>query len=549
MPRAEGSCRRSFAASAPGRGTYTTAPMSAPALPPPNVAARGTARRWFWPAVLLLVAGTSAAHLPSAWRAHFEGDEQVFLFLAERLRSEPARYSLQGPLQGPAAQRFIAETWSQAPLFQAGLVESRNPALASRLRDHAGWLRDLRQAEVLFEPPRRDPGGAAVDYRRPAYDPQVYDRPFFFHPPVFPYLLAASRIVAGAAGAAALPIAAHALTILLTALIAQRLAGDFAGAAAALLIAVDPISYLCAERIWIDGPLQAAVCLAVLAALRAARSRSCAEGGRSGGAGEDGGGGEGPGGGEGGGGGGAAGGAARHFAAGLCCGLALLTKMPAVLTVPAILYVLRPPAAATGSAGRRAWLAGLICWAAGAAALVLPWLLITRLNYGAFLPAAHPSEWLVQNFPYVRMLVNRPWYFYPVALLLAAPVYALAVPAAFAALQRRELRPPLIWAAGVLGGMLLLGGMKWGFQLRYIAPAMPALAILVAAWLCGPLERPPGLPRLLLLAATAVLAAIGLLSGVKSVAPPPMAEVLPWVLEQALLAGGRTLSSWWPGMW
>lgn len=448
---------------------------------------------------------------PSTQRAHFEGDEVVLTFLAERLRVDPTNYSLRGPIVGDAATRFIRDTWSPGARFDAEITAPVDPARGERLRTYAEWLIGLESAEVLMRPPSRGPDGRPVDRRVPAYDPEVYDRPFFFHPPFVPYLLAAARAAGGGAAAALVSIFAQALCVGATGLLGRRLAGETAGILAAALLALDPITWLCGARLWIDGPLQLMLTVGVLLSVRAFQN----------------------------------GGVAAFVVAGLACGLAAVTKMPALLAVPALV-------AAAWCSTRRATRAELI---AGVAAFLLvfgPWLVITKVHYGAFLPAAHPSQWLIDNFPYVRMLTERPAYFYFAALPLVAPVYLLLLPALLGIGRRAErsagaagggaLLISGAWAVGVVAAMVVMGMMKWGFQLRYLAPAMPALCLFVAAWLVHA-------PRWTWLIAL-VFGLIGWWSGFASVAPPPIAEVRPVLLERFVLEPrGQSLRDFWPGMW
>lgn len=482
-------------------------------MPPPIATRRGPAERAFWLVIPLLAAVTFVASLGSLSRPHFEGDEVVFTFLAERLRAEPLHYSIQRPLSGESASRFIREAWQPMMQFNAEMMRRdtslmrREPQRVDQIRDYADWLATLSTAEVLYNPPRRSADGSPDDPRRPAYDPEVYDRPFFFHPPVVPYLLAAFRSAFGSAGGPLVSLLAQAATIILVGLIGRRLGGAACGIIAAVLMAADPITWLCANRVWLDGPLQATLCAAVLCTLIAAER----------------------------------GGWLRFAVAGACFGFAVLSKFPALLAAPALLVALF-------IGRRRPTPAELIVGTAAAAALVVPWLAITKANYGQFLPAAYPTQWLVSHYPYVQMLVNRPWYFYFFALALVAPIYLFVL---FAATrrerQRRLIWVPLTWALCVICALLVMGAQKWGYQLRYLAPAMPAVCLATACVL----RRLPVWTWLVL----APLTAVGVVSGIMSVEPPPVAEARPYLVEAALerqlpvRGEGEILHRTWPGMW
>src|SRR5262245_61875937 len=129
-----------------------------------------------------LVTAVVLLHLPSFRLPHVEGDEVVFTFLAERLATDPLAYHLQGSLAGPPARRFITDTW--AHIYD----DPRYPQLAE-------FIAAKEDAAVLV-----DPFGSG----QYAYDPAVYDRPMFLHPPLYPYALAAFRAVFGSSGGPAL---------------------------------------------------------------------------------------------------------------------------------------------------------------------------------------------------------------------------------------------------------------------------------------------------------------------------------------------------------
>lgn len=460
-------------------------PRSAAVKPLAAIDSRTAPRRElpFIPLLWVIALAVGAAHLPSAFRPHFEGDEVVFTFLAERLAHEPLRYTLRGPLSGAAAQRFINDTWLHTAT--QGLTPEQ---MALARRDFAA----LTRAEVLYEPFSEPPAYA--------YAPDVYDTPMFFHPPIYPYALAAARVTLGSAGGPLLAAGAAIVLIVLTGFLGRAMFGAGAGLIAAALVALDPVSWMCAERVWIDGPLQAVVVAAVLSAWTFSRGPT-------------------PG---------------RAALGGALLGLACLTKFTAALVVPAIVVaaLLSP---------QRPRIRQVLIYLASAAALIVPWLIINRVYYGAWLPAARPTPWLLEKYEYVRMLVARPIHFYVSGLLIVSPVCAFA-PFALAQLRRRRTTLlPLAWAFSYLVALTALGAAGQGLQLRYLAPALPAFALLVAATLAT--------ARWYWLALATLLAIAGAVGGAVTAAQPPAAEPLPVAANWLVSLGGADLRTLLPGMW
>lgn len=452
----------------------------------------------FWRPLALFVLVAAALHVPSLQKPHFEGDEVIFTFMAERIRQEPLRYTLRGPLTGDAARRFIRDTWLPLELFQAELAGAP-PGVVDAMKR---WYGALTEAEVLYDPPM-----PAAEKRAYAYDPTVYDRPMFFHPPVYPATLAAARALLGTLGGPLLSLLSHAALVLIVAVLGRLCAGRAVGVAAGALAVFDPVSLMAGSRLWTDGPLQTLSAAAVLAACAATSAR----------------------------------GVRLAAAAGGVFGLACLTKLPGLLIGPAI-----AAAAVLGEQRPRARDAATFVLVA--AGLIVPWLVLTRVYYGAWLPAAYPTQWLIDHYEYVRVIVNRPWHFYVTGLLLTAPVYVFALVAVVCVWRERWLLTPMLWTLAVGGAMWVLGTRGQGFQLRYLAPAMPALCLLAAAGIVW-LGRGSRLRAAIIGALAALLLAITAVNGVWSQMQPPQAEPVPvvavWVGERL----GVDFFGALPGMW
>ncbi len=385
--------------------------------------------REFWIALGAIVIALLVLHAPSLWQPHFEGDEEIVTFLAERLREHPLHYTLQGELQGDAARRFIRDTWIHQ--------YSSNDALERA--EYRRRFEQLDRAEVLYVPDHvRDPSLSGRE--RNAYAPEIYDRPMFFHPPVYVYALSLFRWALASVGGPLLSILTHAAAVVLVALLGRHWADETVGILAASILAIDPVSWLCGSHLWIDGLLQLNTLVAVCAVVWAVGSS----------------------------------GLTRYAIAGVALGLAGLTKYTAVLALPAIVAV------ALLASERPTW-RQIAVYTSAAAVVILPWLILSRIYGGAWL-AQHdgPTPWLIEHDPYVRMTVNRPPHFFVTGLVLVAPIYLFCVPALVALRSRHAMLAAAAWGLSVLAIMTLLGVGGRAFQLRYLAPGMPALCLLAA---------------------------------------------------------------------
>jgi len=448
--------------------------VSRASLPPTIVTDTG-----FRAGVGVAIAFVLVLQLPALRAPHHEGDETVLTFLAERLRAEPLRYSVQGALEGPSARRFLADTWAR--VYGA----SSEPERERAVRD----LAHLDRVELTVDPLR--PG-------RRVFDPAIYDHPVFIHPPAYPLLLTLSRVALGSWGGPLLAIAMHMATVVALALLGRAWFGPRVGLLAGILVAIDPVTWLAGSHVWIDGMLELNTVLAMLALAAALRS------GRTG----------------------------AFAAAGAMLGLATVTKYPAVLVAPAagVAFLL--------SERRPSW-RHVLAFAAGCAAPIVPWLLAFRSGYGAWLPVTKPTAWLMETYPYVRMMAARPWHFYVSGSLCVAPVAAFSLAAIPAVRRSPGVWVPLTWAVTTLLAMTALGLAGHGMQLRYLGSGVPAVCLLAAVGI----DRLRSTPWL----GAALAAAFVTLAS--SLANARMAEPFPSVLVFAARRAGLPIESWLGGMW
>ena len=136
----------------------------------------------------------------------------------------------------------------------------------------------------------------------------------------------------------------------------------------------------------------------------------------------------------------------------------------------------------------------------------MPWTVHYSITTSRWLPSAWPSPPLLTRSPFVQQAVARHPAFYLSTLLTLAPAYLpsfLILPhdaaTLLSTLQRHglsslptSLPQPVkarvvlgMWASAFLGGMSVLGLLGAGYQMRFIAPALPALALLASDAIVG----------------------------------------------------------------
>jgi len=306
----------------------------------------------------------------------------------------------------------------------------------------------------------------------------TYDQPLFLRPPLFVYLLALFRFADRAAGIL-LPILCGVATIWATYAYGRRRQGESQALTAAALAACCPMLLFSSVRLLPDVLLALLVVLALLCLERAAEGNE-----------------------------------RRWFvASGLAFGLALLTKETAALVLLAVAVV----ALRAGLPRRQP--GSLVLFAAVAALVAGPWFLYFHHQTGVFVRGTGVTEENIRRFPFVALVVSRPWHFYFTQTLALAPVYVLGFVAMMRRLRQRRELTEVVWVLSYLVALTVVGLCGQGYQTRYILPAVPGLCLLTAEWF----QSPRWLPWLVGL----FLAAYGFLAGIMNSLPAQPPELSP----------------------
>jgi 4-amino-4-deoxy-L-arabinose transferase-like glycosyltransferase len=322
--------------------------------------------------------------------------------------------------------------------------------------------------------------------------PQIYDRPLFHHPPLFPALLVPFMLLGARAAAVTVSWAGHFLVVIAVALVGRdallrRSAPTLTSPAfwiPVLGVAADPLLMFVSRRIWIDSLLAGLLALSVAVLLVANGER-------------------------------------RRFMlglAGLLLGLAALAKLTALILAPLFLF-----AGLRQDTDWRQRGVSLLAITVPVVALVVPWTILFYLKCGVLVPSwTKPNAELLELYPFVRAAVERPWYYYLLKLTLVMPL--ALVPIWLMISDRAIWRNPGIqaavgWFVFIVVAMTVMGIDGYGFQMRYIAPAVAAIYVIVILML---LERER--PVFLMACACAML--VGTVTGAMHLLAPGFGEIL-----------------------
>jgi len=273
----------------------------------------------------------------------------------------------------------------------------------------------------------------------------MYHPALHYHPPAFVLLLVPLQAWGGPAACAALcALFGVALVVALRALALRRY-GLARANLAATIAALCPIGGFLAGRIWLDLPVALGVTAALLA-WQWALDR----------------------------------GAAWRFAvAGLAAAIAMLIKLPAVFAAPA--FVALGVEALRRGRTPGIW-RGVVLFLAVGAAAGLPWFLWHKSATGHWVASwVVNSPTLIENDPFIKEVVSRPWFYYLVTIPLAAPLYLYTVRGIGDSIRHDRDALPTVWFGTYLVLMTLLGVGGYGFPLRFMAPGLPGLALAAAA--------------------------------------------------------------------
>ncbi|MBL7131404.1 MAG: glycosyltransferase family 39 protein, partial [Candidatus Omnitrophica bacterium] len=282
--------------------------------------------------------------------------------------------------------------------------------------------------------------GTAILNQLPA---GIYDKPLFHHPPLFIYGVILFKSLFGQRFIVLFPILCSVLTVLAIYLIGKKIYTEKVGLVAAFIFGFCPIAIHVSTKIWIDVLLTFLCTLTVYLAILAADKDKLV----------------------------------WYILGGISCGLAILSKITALFILAPVFYLfIRKPLIVKR-------IDKMIFFSISALLVIVPWFFIFYKTFGIIFPWwVKPSEDLSQMFPFVRMILDRPFYFYFLNTIVVAPIYIFA----WLNIIRRIRKPSEwlepIWALAFIVSLTIIG-IKQGYIMRYILPAVPALAILSAVFL------------------------------------------------------------------
>jgi len=323
--------------------------------------------------------------------------------------------------------------------------------------------------------------------------PGIYDHPLFHYPPLFPALLVPFVLLGAKSAAVTVSWLGHLLAVVAVALVGRHVLSGRQDAASGLtapvfwlpLLAVcaDPLLMFVSRKLWTDSLLSGLVALSVAVFLISNGKRRV-----------------------------------LLVASGGLLGLAALAKLTALLVVPVYAVALL-----RRNLSWRSRLGSVVATVVPIGALVVPWVVLFYQRCGVFVPPwVKPDAWLIEHNSFVSEIVSRPWYYYTVKLPLVMPLLAVV---AWALVRDRlawsdwRVRVAVAWFVVTLVALTMMGAGGYGFQMRQVAPAVPAVYVLVIC-LVAQRDRP------IFLMASAFTILLGTVTGALFLSLPKFDEIM-----------------------
>ena len=285
--------------------------------------------------------------------------------------------------------------------------------------------------------------------------PQMYDRPTFHHPPLYPILLVPFALHGSPRLGVLVSWLGHLLCIVAVAIVALHLrrtrGGNRTGSSLALWlplvgVAFDPLLTFVSRKLWMDALLAGLVALSLALLVVAPGSRRRR---------------------------------ALLLGSGVLLGLAGLTKLPAMVLAPVFLV-----AAFLESRDRRTRIESAALPLVPALMLVVPWLLFFHAKCGVFLPSwVRADPWLLEHSAFVRAFVSRPWYYYVTKLPLLIPLFPVCL---FRLASEPRASRDRIVAVGLASAAICVAAVTAvsadgvGFLMRHVSAVAPCAYFLLA---------------------------------------------------------------------
>lgn len=267
----------------------------------------------------------------------------------------------------------------------------------------------------------------------------LYDTALFLRPPGF--ILISSLFWGLSKGMAAVlmlvPIMGALISIAAIYKIGELLNDEAVGLMSAMILAVEPVLLFSSTKFWTDGWLTGLMTLAMLFLVQAVKTGKILD----------------------------------WVVSSFFTFLAILTKYSAGLLLPIALFIMAVNIS-------RFW--KISVWFLIIFLLFGCWWRYYYLQTGMLYPTAgKPNQEAINNFPFVAMVVERPIYYYFKQLAITSPLIGLGLAVSvYQLIRKRKWSVGLVWGGIIMMGLTWYGATGGSYQMRYIAPAMPPLALL-----------------------------------------------------------------------
>ena len=288
----------------------------------------------------------------------------------------------------------------------------------------------------------------------PSLSQEIYNRPFFHHPPLFPLLLL-PFVKAGAIHAAIIiSWFGHILAIFSVGIIGYGIMKKRSADPELYVdwywipllgIATDPVLTFISANLWIDSLMAGLIAFsAALVYVSTFAERKNL----------------------------------YLILGGFFLGPAGLAKVPGLLGAILAWFIIL-----TSKEQSRAKIKHLILFHIPCVILVLPWFIIFYRQYGDLIPGwIKPDQWLIKNNAFISSMLHRPFYYYIAKIVLTQPlalIFIILFSLRFFRQKKIENSLPIFWFLIFLLIPTWQGIAGHGYQMRYIAPLFPSLYLMM----------------------------------------------------------------------
>jgi 4-amino-4-deoxy-L-arabinose transferase-like glycosyltransferase len=280
----------------------------------------------------------------------------------------------------------------------------------------------------------------------PNLSQSIYNKPLFHHPPLYIFLMTPFVYSFGDASSVIVSWLGHILVVLAVFLFSNYFIRDNIITFRMLIaVTIDPLLVFTSQKIWIDSLLAGLMAMAIVVFIIGTEYRRRVMWGLS----------------------------------GILLGLSILTKAPGILAggiffvIAIYVYFVK--------ADKNVF-KDLMFAAVAAVIITAPWFFEFYAYYGKLLPDwLKPDPWLLENNEFMRMVTDRPWYYFIKEFFLLNPLLGLTLIMQCILIKKTTFIEIVLWfwLLVVVAVLTLIAASGQSFQMRFIVPAVAPIYLLL----------------------------------------------------------------------